>query len=144
MDFVIWNYSPLCFLGPGLGKIDAVSMTDISKITHLAKPEREALMEFSSFLIEKYRQRIKLLELFGSKARGDARKDSDLDLLIVTDRKDDTLWDLILDFIIDLDLKYDLDISPRFFGAQEFSRLMRKGTPFMNSLKHEGIEIWGQ
>ncbi len=117
-------------------------MTDVLELKQLSKKEKEALKELVSTLVERYFKKIRLLELFGSKARGDSQRYSDIDMLIVTEQKDNTLWDSILDFIIDLDLKYEIDISPRFLEQREFNRLWKMKTPFMNSLKNEGIEIW--
>ena len=117
-------------------------MTDILELKHLSEKEKDALKELISVLISRYFDNIRLLELFGSKARGDSRRNSDIDILIVTEQKDNMLWDSILDSIIDLDLKYEIDISPRFFEQREFNRLWHMKTPFMNSLKKEGIEIW--
>ena len=47
-----------------------------------------ALAEYQSRLLKKFPQRIRRIALFGSKARGDAEPDSDLDVLVQNARDD--------------------------------------------------------
>jgi len=53
------------------------------KFQKLTKKEKEALKEFKRKIIQKFSKEVLELKLFGSKVRGDSRKDSDIDVLIV-------------------------------------------------------------
>ena len=57
----------------------------------LLKQEEKALRQFKESLREHFGNEIIGIRLFGSKARGDARLDSDMDVLVIT-RHDD--WQL--------------------------------------------------
>ena len=46
---------------------------------------RAALEEFRSWLEERFGARLNEIKLFGSRARGDAREDSDIDVLVAVD-----------------------------------------------------------
>jgi predicted nucleotidyltransferase len=47
--------------------------------------ERKALYDFVGWLRSKFGQRVHVLQLFGSRARGEGNEDSDLDVLAVID-----------------------------------------------------------
>jgi predicted nucleotidyltransferase len=51
----------------------------------LTPQERQAVDAFVQSLRQQYPDRIKEIMLYGSKARGDSRPDSDIDLLILVD-----------------------------------------------------------
>jgi predicted nucleotidyltransferase len=52
---------------------------------------RTVLHDFKSILSEKYGQHLRALYLFGSRARGDHRPDSDLDIAVFLDAAPDPL-----------------------------------------------------
>jgi len=60
-------------------------------LAFLQDNERQALAEYVSRLLAGAGQRIRQVVLFGSKARGDAGADSDLDVLVIVDRYDPQL-----------------------------------------------------
>ncbi|MDP3997500.1 MAG: nucleotidyltransferase domain-containing protein [bacterium] len=57
---------------------------------HLTEKEKEALKMFKQRLQEKLPDRVRELKLFGSKARGEATKHSDVDVLVVME---DVSWE---------------------------------------------------
>ena len=50
---------------------------------HLTQNEHNALKEFSSLLMSNFPDNYLYSCLFGSKSRGDAHKDSDLDVVVI-------------------------------------------------------------
>lgn len=96
-----------------------------------------------SFLkgIQRQRDRIRLIYLFGSRARGTHRPDSDYDLLIVTDKKDLRLKDSIYEVATDVCLQSRRDLSLKFFSADEFERLKAIPSRFIHSVLEEGVRI---
>ena len=87
------------------------------------------------------RKQITRLILFGSRARGDNRRDSDDDLLIVVPRKDDHLRDGLYEGVMDALLAHGRLISLKIFPEREFERLTRLQTPFMQRIKAEGVPL---
>lgn len=87
------------------------------------------------------REKIERMYLFGSRARGDERPDSDYDLMIVSDQPDREFRDKIYDIVIDIFLETGRDISLKIYKTPEFQRLRGMQTPFMKNVLREGIKI---
>ena len=82
--------------------------------------------------------------LYGSEARGDARPDSDIDLLIIVDKEQLTYAETskITDPLYELELQGDCSvfISPLVYTRQQwYGRPFR--TPFYINVMNEGIRI---
>ncbi|MEX1204937.1 MAG: nucleotidyltransferase domain-containing protein [Dongiaceae bacterium] len=104
-------------------------------------PLSDVLAEYRARLQEIYGDRLERLVLFGSRARGDAEPDSDIDVLVVLSSNGDALSekdDGCTSVMADLSLKYDTVIMPIFTDAQTyktsefslFQNIRREGTAF--------------
>ncbi len=91
--------------------------------------------------IASVRPLIKRIVLFGSRARGTHRSDSDYDVLLVVSRKDDALLDVLYDAVMDVLLEHGRLVSLKVFPEREFSRLQSLRSPFMEQVKREGVLI---
>ncbi len=80
---------------------------------HLTDPHRQALDEFTRTVRARLGQNLVTLTLFGSRARGDAAPDSDIDVLVVVTERRLEAEDLVLDIAFDVNLAHDVYISPR-------------------------------
>jgi predicted nucleotidyltransferase len=79
--------------------------------------------------------------LFGSRARGDARKDSDWDLLILIDGQNiREKEDLFRDKIYDLELETGEIISMFVYNNKDWTS-RHKITPLYKSIKREGVVL---
>jgi predicted nucleotidyltransferase len=79
--------------------------------------------------------------LFGSRARGDARKDSDWDLLILIDSQNiREKEDLFRDKIYDLELEIGEIISMFVYNNKDWTS-RHKITPLYKSIKKEGVVL---
>jgi predicted nucleotidyltransferase len=79
--------------------------------------------------------------LFGSRARGDAKKDSDWDLLILIDSLNiRELEDLFRDKIYDLELETGEIISMFVYNNKDWTS-RHKITPLYKSIKKEGVVL---
>jgi predicted nucleotidyltransferase len=78
----------------------------------LSPAERSLLVELKRALVDRYGDRLIGLSLFGSRARGEGRGDSDVDVLV--DIRDVTMGERgdVLDLADDLGVEYGLVLSP--------------------------------
>lgn len=79
--------------------------------------------------------------LFGSRARGDARADSDWDLLIIlnkVNRDVDDINNYACPFM-ELGYEINLEINPIVYTTHEWAQ--RKSTVFRHFIEQEGIEL---
>lgn len=107
----------------------------------LPKNELHALKIFKSRLRTSLKTDQPELTLFGSYARGDFRKDSDLDLLVVLKKVILNKKNLISDLATDLFLQFNTDLSPHIYSKKEFQKLSQLETPFTLMVKKEGIRL---
>jgi predicted nucleotidyltransferase len=114
------------------------------KIKGLSKAETQAIQEVKNRLVQKYEDRLLLLMLYGSKARGDSHPDSDIDLLIVVDKDGWGMSEKIFDEIYEVMHKYDFKffISMNIFEEEEFDFYKKHKFSFYRNVKRDGIDLW--
>lgn len=103
--------------------------------------EEKALNEFRTILSKTFGDKVKMLILYGSKARGDYSRESDIDVFVLLDKSDFKVRDQIVDIAYDLFLKYEVLLSPRVINMDEYELLNRWQTTFIKNLQRDGIKI---
>jgi predicted nucleotidyltransferase len=78
--------------------------------------------------------------LFGSQARGNARPDSDWDLLLLLNKKykEDSDKDKAFQFVL-MGWKYETYMSIKIYTKEDWKK--RKYSPFYENVVNDGIEI---
>ena len=107
----------------------------------LAPNERQAVEQFVGQLHERYPDRIRQTTLFGSKARGDSRAWSDIDILVIVDDEDWRFQHAISDVASDLSLEYDVLIGPRVIGEERWARMEQDESSLYRNIAAEGIPL---
>ena len=92
-------------------------------MSELTPSEKKAIEALTLYLNENLSQRVKSIALFGSKARGDSTKDSDIDILIVLDKDDRELRRAISTQAARISLEYDVLLSPRVIGQERWQKM---------------------
>jgi len=78
--------------------------------------------------------------VFGSRVRGDFHGDSDLDLLVVVENLE--CKDGVIHLIHDLELVYDVPLSPTLYTRHELEENKRLGSAFFRDIESEGIIVY--
>jgi len=114
-------------------------------LSHILQPdELLAVEEFKRRILAELPGQVKDIILFGSKARGDAHPGSDIDLLIVVDRRTPEVDEVISDITAETLLEQQIDISALDFTSDEIAELSAIGTPLMRNVAEEGIVLKGE
>lgn len=87
------------------------------------------------------RASIERLVLFGSRARGDHRPDSDYDLLVVVRRRDPLVIDALYEAVMDILLGHGRLVSLKILENRELARLQELGAPFVTRVAAEGVPV---
>jgi predicted nucleotidyltransferase len=89
-------------------------------------------------LINYYQDQLESIILYGSQARGDAKEDSDIDILVILKNEINPYQEIDKtgNFIVNLCLDYDVVISRHFISLDKFKN---QDSPFLQNVKREGI-----
>ena len=112
-------------------------------MTRLQLSDRDAtaLDEFARRVRARLGANLVGLKLFGSKARGDAAPDSDLDVLVLVAGDRSEAGDAALDIAFDVNLAHDVYVSPRVIDFAVLEHPVWRITPFVQALEREGIPL---
>lgn len=101
--------------------------------------ELKALLELKRALEERF----SLLDfrVFGSKARGDALPDSDIDVMVVVDGYTPEVDSVVGDLVFEINLSYDCFISTVIFGREELEEGPLSESPLYKVVEKEGVRI---
>jgi predicted nucleotidyltransferase len=99
---------------------------------------KEVLMEFRAELEKLYGDRLKNIILYGSWARGDATKKSDIDLLIVLGEEviPGKEIDRMIEIITEINLKHNVLISVYPVSEKDYSTV---NSPLLINVRREGV-----
>jgi len=101
---------------------------------------QKVLKKLKKELLHIYGEQLDSIILYGSRARGDERPDSDIDILIIL--KDDFNYSEMLrlssELAASLSLENDVVISRAFVSKEQFEN---RQTPFLMNVRREGIPV---
>ncbi|MCW3132499.1 MAG: nucleotidyltransferase domain-containing protein [Candidatus Methanospirare jalkutatii] len=104
----------------------------------IQKRYREAVEEFVRRVLERYKDKIDSIILFGSVARGEAKEDSDIDILVVGDVSLEELVEVSFPIL----LEYDEFISAKNMEKERFDFSAKEGHSFVRNVLREGVVLY--
>ncbi len=106
------------------------------------KKEKEIFSTLKRQLQEKYRNAVKEIRVFGSRARGEQTPESDIDIMVLLDMPVD--WRIkkeIHSLLAEIDLEYDVILSARIFSVDQWQSPLFRITPLFKSIEREGVLV---
>ena len=99
------------------------------------------LRELKQLLQKHFRDDINDVILFGSRANGTAREDSDYDVLIILN-KDNYDWkyrDKMIEVVYDMELEYDILFDTHVISTYELEHSLRGAQPIFRNALEKGV-----
>jgi type I restriction enzyme M protein len=108
----------------------------------LTPEDRAWLDAYRRALDEKFPGLVEEMILFGSKARGTATADSDLDLLVVIREGDWRVKDAVATPGYELEIGTGVVSSIMVFTKEEWEKRRQEKAPFWQTVSRDGVEVW--
>jgi predicted nucleotidyltransferase len=112
-----------------------------SSLSYMSKTERRAVERFGDAVKSRLGEYVLRMTVFGSKVRGDYQKASDIDVLVIVKERSLRVMDQIAEITSDLNVEYDLSISPVVFSEQEYDMNSKMASPFSLAINDEGLSL---
>ncbi|MFN8500052.1 MAG: nucleotidyltransferase domain-containing protein [Anaerolineae bacterium] len=108
---------------------------------HLGQSEQEAVRAFLDRVWTSCGTHILDVLLFGSKARGDSERDSDIDVLLIADTDAWQFKHTISGIASDIGVDYDVLIDARVIGIERWQHMAEEGFSLYQNIAHDGIPL---
>lgn len=101
----------------------------------LSENEQAALQLFKQSVLAKFGKQVESIQLFGSKARGDADKHSDLDVLVILQDASGKNRSIISSIASDVLTETGVLISSKKFTPQQINTMEKHNAVFWQTVK---------
>lgn len=98
-------------------------------------------MDYVADMHDRFPDRVLSVTLFGSKARGDANVESDIDLLVLVDAESSELRSELWRMASDTSLRYNVVLSVRVFGQARWVEIRRIRLPLYRAIMADGVPL---
>jgi predicted nucleotidyltransferase len=106
------------------------------------KEYKKIAEELKEKVISKLSDELDSIVLYGSVARNETTRDSDIDVLIIAKTTDKRVYDSILRMSTDIDLDHNTLTSLVYLNRAEFEKYFKMNSPFINSVLKEGVVLY--
>lgn len=113
---------------------------------HRVREKRTAVQAALAAYVERmarlFPDEVLSVTLYGSQARGDAKTESDIDVLVIVQRDTPALRQALADLAWQAQFEYGVVISDIIRSAEQFSRMQANRFPFYQNIEREGVLLW--
>ena len=103
--------------------------------------EKHIVEEFKRQVEQRFPGELIRVVLFGSKVRGDATRDSDVDVLVVIHSEGWRLGDEIRSLGYALELEHGVVLSIQVMSERHYEELRLFGSQFFKAVEREGVSV---
>lgn len=107
----------------------------------LTSDVQAALVAFRRGVEEYFGDRCRAVVLFGSRARGEARSESDADVMLVLDHVDRADFVAVTDLCGDLLVAHDVIIDPHVVSEGQLARDRAQERPLAMEIERDGVPL---
>lgn len=107
----------------------------------LEPEESEVVMEVKRRLVEMLGDRMIRLVLYGSRARGDSDRRSDIDIAIIVRGLTTDLKNRVLDAVADVEMEFLIPLSTFVVSEEQFEYLRQRERRIALDIEKEGIPL---
>lgn len=111
----------------------------MGSIAYLAPHELKALDDLKHSLNHAFQ--LLDLRLYGSKAKGTAATDSDIDVMIELEELTLIFYDRVFDMVFDVNLRHGVFISAVLFGRKELEDGPMSVSPLFKAIERDGVRL---
>ncbi len=103
--------------------------------------EQRAITDFKARVHHLVTGAAPTFRLFGSRARGDAHAESDIDILVLVDDAPTSVRSRIFEITADIFLEYEIDLSPLVMGRAHYADLLQRELLLPQDIERDGIPL---
>ncbi len=111
------------------------------QVAHLTVEERRAVADFLEGLRERFDGQVREVILFGSRARGEAEPESDMDLAVVLSSVDLATRKGIRHLAVEVWLRHGIYVSTRVWSQAHWRRLGELRTLLYQNIRRDGVDL---
>ena len=116
-------------------------MEQDNRLDHLTDKERQVATDFVKRVRQRFDGQLVSAILFGSRARGEAEADSDMDVLVVMSRADPEIRKQIRYLAVEVWLEHGIYLSTRVWSRAHWRTLEQLQTLLYQSIRRHGIDL---
>jgi predicted nucleotidyltransferase len=108
---------------------------------YLSALDRQALTLFQERLRHAYPKQVVSIQLFGSKARGTATEESDVDLLVVMTEANWRTSRRVINLAARVWTETGVNISPKVYSQGQLADMRRRRNVFLQSVEQDALPV---
>ena len=115
--------------------------TQDNRLDHLTDRERQVAMEFVDRVRGRFDRKVIAAVLFGSRARGEAESNSDMEVLVVMSNADPEIRKEIRHLAVEVWLEHNIYLSTHVWSQAQWHRLEELQTLLFQNIHRDGISL---